>query len=105
MQEALFCSLSAIRQQTLQQITTKNEQSWVLSTYRVLFPVPAAIHYISGGCFYKKIELGNFMSPANKGVSERLISVNKTDIYSRTKHDENRDTDVSELPLVSPTRS
>lgn len=32
------------------------------------------------------------------------MAVNKTDICSRTKHDENRDTDVRELPLVSQTR-
>lgn len=58
MQEALFCSLSTIRQQTLEQITTKNEQSWVLSTYQVLFPIPAAVHYISRRCSYKKWSWG-----------------------------------------------
>jgi len=36
----------------------------------------------------QKIELGSFTSPANREISERLIAVNKTDIYSRTKHDE-----------------
>lgn len=50
------------------------------------------------------MELGNFTSPANRGVSERLIAVNKTGIYSRAEHDENQDTDVCELPLVSQTR-
>jgi len=49
-------------------------------------------------------ELENFTSPANRGVSEGLIAVNKTEVYSRRKHDENRDTDVCKLPFVSQRR-
>lgn len=50
------------------------------------------------------MELGNFTSPANRGVSERPIAVNKTGIYSRAEHDENQDTELCELHLVSRIR-
>lgn len=100
----MFCSVSTIRQQTLEEIATKKEQSWVLSTYQVLFSNPCCCSLYLWEMFWQNMELGNFTSPASRGVSERLIAVNKTAIYSRTEHDENQDTDVCELPLVSQTR-
>lgn len=96
--------MSAIRQQTLEQIATKNEQSWVLSTYQVVFSNPCCCSLYLWEIFRQKMELGNCTSSANRGVSERLIAVNKTGIYSRAEHDENHDTEVCELPLVSGTR-